>query len=437
MHPMKQVFQVLSLLVVMLLLLLSATACRQGNKTEKKTMPPEQTTEQAETETPEDPAQYFLGIRIDTLNIQQAKVPRGGSLSLILGNLGLSPLAIDQCAKRAKPVFNVRHLQAGKPYLSLNSRDSINSLRYFIYQENTTDFVVFDFADSLHVYRAQKEISTKTRLAEGEIYHSLWMSLKNRGYNINLALDLSDIYAWQIDFFGIQSGDSYKVIYDEHFVDDTVSVGIGKIHGAVFNHAGRDYYAIPFVQDGYRDYFDDQGVNLRKAFLKAPLRYSRISSRYSHGRMHPVLRIRRPHYGVDYAAPTGTPVYSIGAGTVIKKAYQAGGGGNYISVKHNGTYTSTYMHLNGYAKGLAVGQKVSQGDLLGYVGSTGLSTGPHLDFRVYKNGSPIDPLKMESPPSTPLKAEYKDSFELVKLDVIHQLQPLMAKADTIQTQNVF
>lgn len=432
---MKQLFQVLSPPVLMLLLLLSATACRQGNKTEKNTMPPEQTTEQAEA--PEDPAQYFLGIRIDTLNIQQAKVPRGGSLSQILGNLGISPLAIDQCAKRAKPVFNIRHLQAGKPYLSLNSKDSINSLRYFIYQENTTDFVVFDFADSLQVYRAQKEISTKTRLAEGVINHSLWMSLKNQGYNINLALDLSDIYAWQIDFFGIQSGDSYKVLYDEHFVDDTVSVGIGKIHGAVFNHTGRDYFAIPFVQDGYRDYFDDRGINLRKAFLKAPLRYSRISSRYSHGRMHPVLRIRRPHHGVDYAAPSGTPVYSIGAGTVVKKAYQAGGGGNYVSVKHNSTYTSTYMHLNGFAKGLAVGQKVSQGELLGYVGSTGLSTGPHLDFRVYKNGSPIDPLKMESPPSTPLKPEYKDSFELVKLEIMQQLRPLIASTDTTLTKDVF
>ncbi len=155
--------------------------------------------------------------------------------------------------------------------------------------------------------------------------------------------------------------------------------------------------------------------------------------------MHPVLRIRRPHHGVDYAAPTGTPVYSIGAGVVVKKAYQAGGGGNYVSVKHNSTYTSTYMHLSGFAKGLAIGQKVSQGELLGYVGSSGLSTGPHLDFRVYKNGSPIDPLKMESPPSTPLKPEYKDSFELVKLEIIRQLQtePLIASADTTKTENVF
>ncbi|MDD4361373.1 MAG: peptidoglycan DD-metalloendopeptidase family protein [Bacteroidales bacterium] len=432
---MKQVFRLLSPLILMLMLLLAASACRHNNKADKKPKDTQQATEQELP--PEDPARYFLGIRTDTLHMQHGKVPRGGSLSLLLGNMGISPLTIDECAKRAKPVFNVRHLQAGKPYLSLNSKDSINSLKYFIYQENTTDFVVFDFADSLQVYRAQKEISTKTQLAEGEIYHSLWMSMKNRGYNINLALALSDIYAWQLDFFGIQAGDSYRVLYEEQFVDDSVSVGIGKIHGAVFTHAGRDYYAIPFVQDGYRDFFDDRGVNLRKAFLKAPLRYSRISSRYSHSRMHPVLRIRRPHHGVDYAAPAGTPVYSIGAGTVIKKAYQSGGGGNYVSVKHNSSYTSSYMHLRGFAKGLTVGQKVSQGDLLGYVGSTGLSTGPHLDFRVYRNGSPIDPLKMESPPSTPLKPEYKDSFELVKLEIMQQLQPLLANSDTTHTQDVF
>lgn len=428
---MKQVLQILSRLLIVLMLLPAAQGCRQKTGKENTGDDKELLKKQ------EDPARYFLGIRTDTLNMQEGKVPRGGSLSLLLSDLGLSPLTIDHCAKKARQVFNVRHLQAGKPYYSLCCNDSTNALKYFIYQENTTDFVVFNFSDSLTIYRAQKEISTKTQLAEGEIDHSLWMSMKNRGYNINLALNLSDIYAWQIDFFGIQAGDSYRVLYDEQFVDDTVSVGIGKIHGAVFTHAGRDYYAIPFIQDGYRDYFDDRGINLRKAFLKAPLRYSRISSRYSNGRMHPVLRIRRPHHGVDYAAPSGTPVYSIGAGTVVKKAYQAGGGGNYVSVKHNSTYTSTYMHLSGFAKSLAVGQKVSQGELLGYVGSSGLSTGPHLDFRVYKNGSPIDPLRMESPPSTPLKPEFKDSFELVKLEIMQQLQPLMASTDTTHTKDVF
>lgn len=430
MNPMKQPLWIFGQVSILFVLMLTVLACRQSTRTNKSN----ENTYKHHIQ--EDTARYFLDIRIDTLKLEQGKVPAGGNLSSILSNMGLKPSAIDECAKKARPIFNVKHLQAGKAYFCISSNDSIKRLKHFIYQENLRDFVVFSFADSLHIYRAQKEISTKTRLAQGEIDNSLWMSIKDRGYNLNLALELSDIYAWQIDFFGIQAGDHYRVIYDEHFVDDTVSVGISEIHGAVFNHVGRNYYAIPFVQDEKRDYFDEQGVNLRKAFLKAPLRYSRISSRFSHGRMHPVLRIRRPHHGVDYAAPTGTPVYSIGAGTVIKKAFQAGGGGNYVTVKHNSVYTSSYMHLNAFAKGLRVGQKLAQGELVGYVGSTGLATGPHLDFRVYKNGSPIDPLKMESPPSTPLRPEYQDSFEVIKTEVMSKLLPLMADADSTQTKDV-
>ena len=261
--------------------------------------------------------------------------------------------------------------------------------------------------------------------------HSLWKSLYDNGYNTTLANPLSDIYAWQIDFFGIQKGDGYKVLYDEYFVDDSVSVGIGEIHAAVFHHNGRDYFAFPFEQDGFKDYFDENGINLRKAFLKAPLKYSRISSRFNPSRLHPVLKIRRPHLGVDYAAPTGTPVVSIGAGVVTKKAFQKNGAGNYVTIKHNGTYTTTYMHLSRYAPGLAVGSKVSQGEVIGYVGATGLATGPHLDFRVYRNGQPIDPLKMESPPSTPLKEAYRDSFELVKKHLMADLGYALP-ADTVQ-----
>ncbi|MBO5977069.1 MAG: metalloendopeptidase, partial [Bacteroidales bacterium] len=192
-----------------------------------------------------------------------------------------------------------------------------------------TDYVIFDYADSIRVYREQKEITCRQQSCQGVIESSLWQTLHDNGDNIELSFSLSDIYAWQIDFFAIQAGDYFKVIYDEYFVDDTVSVGIGDIHVAQFNHFGKDYFAIPFSQDGFKDYFDDKCMNLRRAFLKAPLKYSRISSKFSHGRMHPILRIRRPHHGVDYAAPTGTPVMSIGAGVVTKKAYQKNGGGNY------------------------------------------------------------------------------------------------------------
>nr|MBQ5604018.1 peptidoglycan DD-metalloendopeptidase family protein [Bacteroidales bacterium] len=366
----------------------------------------------------EDPATYFLSIRTDTLHMEEGRVKNGASLSSILSSYGVSMATIDKTARISKPVFDVRRLVSGHQYIALCTQDSLPRLKYFLYRENMTDYVIFDYADSIRVYREQKEITCRQQSCQGVIESSLWQTLHDNGDNIELSFSLSDIYAWQIDFFAIQAGDYFKVIYDEYFVDDTVSVGIGDIHVAQFNHFGKDYFAIPFSQDGFKDYFDDKGMNLRRAFLKAPLKYSRISSKFSHGRMHPILRIRRPHHGVDYAAPTGTPVMSIGAGVVTKKAYQKNGGGNYVTIKHNGTYTTTYMHLHGFAKGLEVGKKVSQGEVIGYVGSTGLSSGPHLDFRVYMNSQAIDPLKMESPPSVPLKECHRDSFMLIKDSLI-------------------
>lgn len=379
----------------------------------------------------EEQAEYLLGLRIDTLQLEDGRIKDGWSLSLLLGRYGVPARVIDQMVKTAKPVFDVRRIQSGHDYIAMRTLDSLPRLRYFLYKESRTDYVIFDFADSLQVYRTQKEVLMKSQCAQGTVSHSLWKSLYDNGYNTTLANPLSDIYAWQIDFFGIQKGDGYKVLYDEYFVDDSVSVGIGEIHAAVFRHGGKDYFAFPFEQDGYKDYFDENGVNLRKAFLKAPLKYSRISSRFNPSRLHPVLKIRRPHLGVDYAAPTGTPVVSIGAGVVTKKAYQKEGAGNYVTIKHNGTYSTTYMHLSRFAAGLAVGSKVSQGEVIGYVGATGLATGPHLDFRVYRNGQPIDPLKMESPPSTPLKEAYRDSFEVVKQQLMKDLS-YAAATDTVR-----
>lgn len=378
-------------------------------------------------QTAEEPAEeiqeeYFLGIRTDTLQMDEGRIREGWSLSVVLGRYGVPTLTSNNLARIAKPVFDVRRIKVNRPYYALLTQDSLPQLRYFLYSESLTDFVIFDLGDSLQVYRAQKEVDTVRSEAHGTIESSLWATLHDNGDNIGLTGALSDIYAWQIDFFAIQKGDSFQVVYDEYLVDDSVIVGLGEIHAALFRHNGKNYYAIPFVQDGYREYFDENGVNLRRAFLKAPLHYSRISSRFSSGRMHPVLRIRRPHYGVDYAAPTGTPVMSIGSGVVTKKAYQKNGGGNYVTIKHNGTYTTTYMHLNGFAKGLAVGKQVSQGEVIGYVGSTGLSTGPHLDFRVYKNGQPIDPLTMESPAAVPLKEAYRDSFNLVREQTLKLLE---------------
>jgi murein DD-endopeptidase MepM/ murein hydrolase activator NlpD len=261
-------------------------------------------------------------------------------------------------------------------------------------------------------------------MAAVTINSSLWNDVVRAGYNPLLALRLSDIYAWSIDFFGLRKGDSFMAIYEELYVGDKF-VDIGTIHGAYFTHAGREYDAYRFIQDEVAQYWNEKGENLRKAFLKAPLSFSRISSGFSYARRHPVTRVVRPHTGVDYAAPRGTPVMSIGDGVVIQKSY-AGGGGNTVRIKHNSTYTTAYLHLHNYAKGLAVGKRVRQGEVIGYVGSTGLSTGPHLDFRVWKNGKAINPLTMEAPPADPIKKSSAESFKETISRVMMQRDSLIS-----------
>ena len=291
-----------------------------------------------------------------------------------------------------------------------------------VFAKSLTDYAVINIAtDSVVAYHFQKPITLKRRYAEGTITSSLWNEIIKNGADPLLALKISDVFAWQIDFFDVKEGDAFRVSYDEAYIDDTTAFEIASINGAIFTHQGKDYVAIPFRQDSVSEYFDAEGGSLRRAFLKAPLDFFRITSRFSNARFHPVLKRYRAHHGVDYAAPVGTPVKSIGDGTVVAKAYQAGGGGNYLKVKHNSVYTTSYMHLSRFAKGIAVGSHVQQGEVIGYVGSTGLSTGPHLDFRVYKNGQAINPLQMEAPPSLPVRAELLDSFNIVKTQVLAEL----------------
>jgi murein DD-endopeptidase MepM/ murein hydrolase activator NlpD len=272
----------------------------------------------------------------------------------------------------------------------------------------------------MHVERFEKEITHRLRSAEVVIESSLWNAMVKNDLPAELALELSDIYAWTIDFFGLQKGDSIRVYYDEQYVDST-RIGIGRIYAADFYHARMWQEAFWFEDGNIHNYFDAEGNSLRKAFLKAPLNYKRISSKFTYARKHPVYKVVRPHTGVDYAAPTGTPVVSIGDGVVTMKQYK-GGGGNTVKIKHNSTYTTAYLHLSKYAKGLAVGKRVKQGEVIGYVGSTGASTGPHLDFRVWKNDSPIDPLKMQSPPAEPIPPQYKDTFATVVAKYREHLQ---------------
>ena len=366
---------------------------------------------------------YKNGLCVDSLTVKEYTIGAGDYLGNILSDVGFDPQAVDRIIRETADVLDPRKLQVGMHYTTYHTKETPSQLKYLTFRKTATNYAIIEFSDSVILsYSYKKPVRLERRYAEGVIDASLWNVLKRAGTNPLLALHLSDVYAWQIDFFDVKDGDSFKVMYDVAFVDDTTELHIASIEGASFTHQGKEYVAIPFTQDSIREYYDADGQSLRKAFLKAPLDFFRISSRFSNARFHPVLKIYRPHHGVDYAAPKGTPVKSIGSGKVIAKAYQRSGAGYYLKIKHNSVYTTTYMHLSGFAKGLQVGKTVQQGEVIGYVGSTGLSTGAHLDFRVYKNGQPINPLHIEAPPLKPVSPELKDSFMRVKERIWHEMK---------------
>lgn len=349
---------------------------------------------------------YEYGICVDSLTKVEGVIAPGENMSSVFNNLGINAKYAYKLQFIPDSVFNVKRVKPGNRYsvYFANEGDSIHDALenplYFVYQNSQISYSVIELSDSMPAHLFKKQVEEKEIISEAEIKSSLWNAITDNHLNISLAGDLSDIFAWTIDFFGIQKGDGFKVIYTEQYVDGEC-IGIGNIKAAIFHHNNKDFYAIKYDTLDYHGYWDKDGKSLRKAFLKAPLNFKRISSTFTYTRKHPIYNTVRPHTGVDYAAPTGTPVWSIGDGKVVFKGYK-GGGGNTIKIKHNSVYSTAYLHLSGYAKGLKVGDTVKQGEVIGYVGSTGASTGPHLDFRVWKNEKPINPLTMESPSVEPL-----------------------------------
>lgn len=389
------------LFILILLCLIGLVACKKTASTG------EQTTEE------EVAIRTEFGLPIDSFRIDTFVVRDGETLGGMLGKLGASQKQINQITLLPSSTFDVRTIRAGKTYYAFYQKDTtgVEKLQYYIYLASIREAIVLHFADSIQVEKQVKEIIHKERSAQAVIESSLWNAMVSNNLPIELALELSEIYAWTIDFFGLQKGDSIRVYYDEQYVD-TTRIGIGRIYAAEFYHGKVWQEAYWFEAENTRNYYDSKGNSMRKAFLKAPLSYKRISSGFTYKRLHPVHKVYKPHTGVDYAAPMGTPVMTIGDGTVIQREYR-GGGGNTVKIKHNATYTTAYLHLSKFADGLEVGQHVKQGQVIGYVGSTGTSTGPHLDFRVWKNGTPIDPLKMDSPPAEPIPAQLKDTFSTI------------------------
>ena len=392
------------------LALFAASCNRQANEEEQ----------QAEVEEPKHTILY--GIIADNYRTEQGEIGQGETLGKILARYGVSATTVDKLDKAAKDIFPLRQIRAGRPFTAFIAADSTGNgaLDYFVYEKDVIEYVVFGFkGDSISITKGEKDVTIKRQRRSAGIESSLWGAIMRDSLPYSLAAELEDIYQWTVDFFGIQKGDHFTVIYDEKLID-TTHVGIGRIWGAKFNHAGKDVYAIPFRQNDKIQYWEFNGASLRKQLLKAPLKFSRISSRFSRSRLHPVHRVYRPHLGVDYAAPTGTPVHAVADGVVTFKGW-GGGGGNTLKIKHAGNLVTGYLHLSKFAKGISQGTRVSQGQVIGYVGSTGTSTGPHLDYRIWKNGTNIDPLKVPQEPAEPIKQENMADFEHIRDRIIAEL----------------
>ena len=359
------------------------------------------------------------------MTVRDGNVRSGEFFSTLLMKLGMSAGDAYLLSEACDTVFDVRSLRVGNAYQAYYSPSSTGALEYLVYWQDRVNSVVFKCTAPYSVWKVARPVVTEHRYADVTISSSLWNDMLAAGVSPLLILSLSDIYAWTVDFFGLQKGDRFRVFYDEKTCEGDV-IAVDTVRYAVFTHQGEDFPAVMFDQgDGGNIYWNEKGESMRKAFLKAPLQYSRISSGFSYARRHPVTRRVQPHTGVDYAAPAGTPVMTIGDGVVTSRRNE-GAGGNVVRIRHNSVYSTAYLHLSRYASGLKVGQRVRQGEVIGYVGSTGRSTGPHLDFRVWKNGSPINPLKMESPPAEPLKKEFSEGFEAVCLAYSRRLDSLEA-----------
>lgn len=346
------------------------------------------------------------GIDIDQYDVIDGTIGNGQIISKLLEQYGVGATVAGALEGKPSEVFSVRKLRAGKNYHILQRRDSLRQADWFVYEISPITNAVYSLTDSVYCYIDTVPTDTVRRHISGKITSSLWNAMVDGGASYELSGLISDMYSWTIDFFGVQQGDSFSVYYQDIMVNDTVRVATDKILASNFITANADHYAFYYVyREGRGEYFDEKGNSLRRAFLKAPLNYTRISSTFSNARVHPITKVVRAHHGVDYAAPSGTPVYSVGDGVVITKAWDSKGGGNYLKIKHNATYTTEYMHLKGFAAGISQGTHVRQGQLIGYVGATGMATGPHLDYRVFKDGTAINPLRMDLPAVDPIAAE--------------------------------
>lgn len=353
---------------------------------------------------------FYLTIPSDTLRFENHKIVSGESFGALLGKRGISTSQIYKIAAAVEDEFNVRRIRA-EVEVKFATGDSSIFPSYFIYPESKYEYWIVSLQDSLYAKKVEKKRTVRRREISGTIEDALYLSVARAGGTQALAMSLVEVYAWSIDFFRLQKGDQFSVVYEEEYVDDTTYVGLKGVIASNIKHVDNDFYAFPYKNElGFHDYYDEEGRSLRKTFLRAPLDFTRISSRYSGRRFHPVQKRWKAHLGTDYAAPTGTPIMTTADGVVIAAKYTSANG-NYVKVRHNGTYTTQYLHMSKIGSGVKNGVRVKQGDVIGYVGSTGLATGPHVCYRFWVNGKQVDPYKQKLPDAEPLTAERMSEYK--------------------------
>lgn len=352
-----------------------------------------------------------FGFVLDTFDVHESSIKENEFLSDILLKHKVDYVDIDKIAKATRDIFDVRSLRANKPYTILN-RDTTTRADYFIYEPNAYHYVIYNLKDPSKSHTVKRKIDKVIKEASGVVDGSLWNTMKANGLSQELTSKMEDALAWSVDFYHIQKGDQFKAYYEQDYIDGKL-VGIGKLFGAYYKNSDQEYYAVYFENEKHHGFFDLTGRPMKKAFLKAPVKYSRISSRFSKRRFHPVLRRFKSHLGTDYAAPRGTPIMAVADGVVSKRAYTKNNG-YYIKLKHDKTYSTQYLHMSKYKKDVKPGSYVKQGDVIGYVGKTGLATGNHVCYRFWKNGVQVDPRSQNLPPPDPMPEEYLPAYYAVK-----------------------
>lgn len=403
-----------------LIIIIALTLVVSCKKTDSKTVKKQLVDKQKQKKDNSD-----FGFNFSDFNVVQDTVKKGDTFGTIINGQNIGDRKIYEIVNEIKDTFDVRVIRPDKAFTMLCSKDKTNKLQVFVYEPNDLMYYVFDLRDSAVVaYKKLRPVTYKRRVITGVLKGSLSETLSNSGVDANLASQITKIYSWSIDFFKLKKGDRFGIAFNERYINDSIYNGVSNIEGAFFEYKGKIMYAFPFVQNeasGKVDYYDEEGKTMKNLFLKSPIKFSRITSRFTMNRFHPVQHRWKAHKGTDYAAPTGTPIMTTAAGVVETTGYTAGNG-NFVKVKHNGTYSTQYLHMSKIL--VRRGQHVNQGDVIGRVGSTGLASGPHVCYRFWKNGVQVDALKLKLPTGTPMESRNKARF----LSVI---EPLKRELDSI------